>query len=169
MQSDNSTLKNGYWLGCFSAMASPCELLMEVDKKALAQKLLDTIQAETLRIEQKFSRYRDDNIIYQINHSKSQATTVDEETARLIDFATELYEMSEGLVDITSDALRQAWVFDGSDTIPEKVAVDALMSKVGWQKVKWGDGIIQLQDGMEIDLGGIGKEYAVDRCVQMLF
>lgn len=161
------TFKNGYWLGSFSAMASPCELLMEIEEKALAKNILDTIQAETLRIEQKFSRYRDDNIIYQINHSKNQPITVDEETARLIDFATELYEMSEGLFDITSGVLRQAWVFDGSDNIPEKEDVDALMSKVGWQKVKWDNGIIQLQDGMEIDLGGIGKEYAVDRCVQL--
>ena len=168
MQSDNLTFKNGYWLGCFSAMASPCELLIEVEEKALAQKILDTIQTETLRIEQKFSRYRDDNIIYQINHSKNQAITVDEETARLIEFATELYEMSEGLFDITSGVLRQAWVFDGSDNIPEKEAVDALMSKVGWQKVKWDSRIIQLQYGMEIDLGGIGKEYAVDRCVQLV-
>lgn len=165
MQAESLSFKNDYWHGSFSAMASPCEILMEVDEEALAQKILNVVQAEALRIEQKFSRYRDDNIIYQINHSQNRPVSVDQETARLIDFATELYQMSDGLFDITSGVLRQAWVFDCSDNIPEREAVNALLSRVGWKKVKWENGIIRLREAMEIDLGGIGKEYAVDRCV----
>ena len=168
VKTNTLSFENDYWLGSFFAMASPCEILMEVEDEALAKKILDKVQAETLRIEQKFSRYRDDNIIYQINHSNNQLIRVDEETSRLINFATELYQMSDGLFDITSGVLRQAWVFDGSDNVPEEAVVNALLSKVGWSKVIWKEDVIQLQDGMEIDLGGIGKEYAVDRCVQLV-
>lgn len=162
------TREDGYWKGCFSAMASPCEVLMEVDDKALAQKMLDTVSAEAYRIEQKFSRYRDDNIIHKINHSNSLPVSIDEETARLIDFADELYQMSEALFDITSGVLRQAWKFDGSDNIPENEVVEALLVRIGWKKVKWDHENIELRPGMEIDLGGIGKEYAVDRCVLLI-
>jgi len=159
------TREDAYWKGSFSAMASPCEVLMEVDDNGLAQEILDTVCAEACRIEQKFSRYRDDNIIHQINHSNSRPVSVDEETARLIDFADELYQMSDGLFDITSGVLRRVWKFDGSDNIPANEAVDALLSTISWEKVKWDHEVIELCPGMEIDLGGIGKEYAVDRCV----
>lgn len=148
-------------------MASPCEVLMDVDDKALAAKILQQVSEEAFRIEHKFSRYRDDNIIYQVNHADGKPVSIDDETARLLDFADELYRLSEGLFDITSGVLRRAWTFDGSDRLPAAESVSALLGIIGWQKVRWDRPLLTLQTGMEIDLGGIGKEYAVDRCVQI--
>lgn len=156
------------WRGCFSAMASPCEVLMEVDSEKLAAQVLDAVASEAARIEAKFSRYRDDNIIHTINTAAGKTVEVDDETARLIDFADQLFQMSDGLFDITSGVLRQLWRFDGSDRIPDKSAVNTMLDQVGWQKVEWKDNQIRLDRGMEIDLGGIGKEYAVDRCIQQV-
>ena len=159
--------ESGCWHGHFKAMASPCEVLMEVADKKLAASILEAVQTEAQRIEQKFSRYRDDNIIYKINNANGTAVEVDEETARLIDFSNQLTEMSEGLFDITSGVLRKVWKFDGGDNVPKASAVEAMLSKVGWSKVQWQDKTITMPAGMEIDLGGVGKEYAVDRCVQI--
>ena len=159
--------ESGCWHGHFKAMASPCEVLMEVADENLAEKILEAVMAEAQRIEQKFSRYRDDNIIYQINNANCAAVKVDEETARLIDFSNQLTAMSEGLFDITSGVLRKVWKFDGSNNVPEASEVKAMLENVGWSKVTWQDQIIQIPSGMEIDLGGVGKEYAVDRCVQI--
>lgn len=75
--------------------------------------------------------------------------------------------MSEGLFDITCGVLRKVWKFDGSDRVPEASAVNAVLQHVGWSKVQWKNRRLQMPAGMEIDLGGIGKEYAVDRCVQI--
>ena len=155
------------WRGGFHAMASPCEVLMEVDDEQLARKLLEAIKTEALRIEHKFSRYRDDNIIYKINNSAGASVSVDEETARLIDFADELYRLSEGLFDVTSGVLRRVWKFDGSDNVPSQDDINAVLEHIGWQKVQRQENSLSLSAGMEIDLGGIGKEYAVDRCVQI--
>jgi thiamine biosynthesis lipoprotein len=155
------------WRGRFSAMASPCEVLMEVDDEGLAKKILDAVSDEAIRIEHKFSRYRDDNKIFEINNAAGKTVVVDEETARLIDFSVELYSLSEGLFDITSGVLREVWKFDGSDNVPEPSAVERVLARVGWQKAQWHDQELTLEDGMEIDLGGVGKEYAVDRCVQI--
>ena len=91
---------------------------------------------------------------------------VDDETARLIDFADQLYQMSDGLFDITSGVLRQVWRFDGSDRVSNDSAVNKILDRVGWHKVVWKDSQLRLDRDMEIDLGGIGKEYAVDRCIQ---
>jgi thiamine biosynthesis lipoprotein len=60
------------------------------------------------------------------------------------------------------------WRFDGSDRVPEAAAVRALMPLVGWERVSWRRPRLALQAGMEIDLGGIGKEYAVDRAAGLL-
>lgn len=158
----------GFLRGCFTAMASPCEVLMEVDDRSLALRILDVVSAEAQRIELKFSRYRSDNVIFDINNAAGKTITVDEETARLIDFSTELYAMSGGLFDITSGVLRRVWRFDGSDRVPSHSAVDSVLFDVGWHKVKWDGRQITMPPGMEVDLGGVGKEYAVDRCVQLV-
>lgn len=149
------------------AMACPCDVLMEVEEQSLAQEVLNAVADEAWRIEDKFSRYQTDNIIHKINNAHGEAVPVDEETGRLLDFANELYEISEGLFDVTSGVLRQVWTFDGSDNLPEEKDVKRILKKIGWQKVVWQEGTITLPEGMEIDLGGIGKEYAVDRCVQI--
>lgn len=162
------TRENGYWRGEFSAMASPCEVLMEMDSEESAQSTLQAVADEAWRIEQKFSRYQDDNIIHQINTASGKAVSVDDETARLIDFADQLFQMSDGLFDITSGVLRRVWCFDGSDRLANKKTVKQILEHVGWQRCRWRDNQLTLKSGMEIDLGGIGKEYAVDRCLQIV-
>jgi thiamine biosynthesis lipoprotein len=157
-----------HWLGEFSAMASPCQLLLEGGDRITAQRLTEMIQFEAKRIERKFSRYRDDNIVYAINHANGEPVSVDEETTLLLDFADQCYALSDGMFDVTSGILRQVWRFDGGEQLPSHAEVQALISKIGWQRVSWASPQIQLAPGMEIDLGGIGKEYAVDQCFGIL-
>jgi thiamine biosynthesis lipoprotein len=146
-------------------MASPCELLLEVPSQSLAKSLSEAVATEAWRIEDKFSRYRDGNIVHRINNAGGKPVEVDDETARLLDFAATLYGLSDGLFDITSGVLREAWVFDGSDRVPDRETVSRILERVGWQRADWRAPVLVLQPGMEIDLGGVGKEYAVDRCI----
>ena len=168
MQNPSLEKAKGYWIGRFKAMASPCEILLEVKKAGEARQLVQLASEEALRVERKFSRYRQDNLIYQINQAQGQPVKVDTETAFLLDYAQQCYEMSEGLFDITSGVLREIWHFDGSDHIPATAAVAVLLPRVGWNKLKWQRPFLTVPAGMEIDLGGIGKEYAVDRTAQQL-
>ena len=141
---------------------------METDNRKLAMQLTRIAWKEASRIENKFSRYRDDNIVYRINHADGSEIKVDNETADLLDYAQVCYQISNGLFDITSGVLREIWHFDGSDKLPERMAVNQVKERIGWEKINWVRPILQLQPGMEIDLGGIGKEYAVDRVTQLL-
>ena len=156
------------WLGRFRAMGSPCELVCETPRRSLALALAERVAAEAWRIEDKFSRYLDTNIVHRINSAGGQAVEVDGEMAHLLDFAHTLYELSDGRFDITSGVLREAWNFDGSDRVPSQARIDAALERVGWHRVSWRNPLLQMPAAMEIDLGGIGKEYAVDRCAELI-
>lgn len=145
-------------------MGSPCEVLLDANGRKPCEEVARAVAAEAWRIEDRFSRYLDGNVIHKINTASGDAIDVDDETANLLDFATTLYELSDGRFDITSGVLREVWKFDGSDRVPDTAAIEATLGRVGWQHVRWQRPTLVLAPGMEIDLGGVGKEYAVDRC-----
>lgn len=157
-----------YFAMKFRAMASPCEILIETASRKEARRLGKIARDEALRIEAAFSRYRDDNIVHRINHSGGAPVEVDSETANLLDFADQCFALSDGLFDITSGVLGRVWQFDGSNKIPRESDVLSLLPLVGWEKVSWQAPRFILPNGMQIDFGGIGKEYAVDRVVNLL-
>ncbi len=148
-------------------MGSPCEVLCETPRRALAVEITRGIAAEAWRIEDKFSRYITGSVIDRINTANGRPVEVDEETAGLIEFAKTLYGLSERRFDITSGVLRKVWRFDGTDAVPTPAAIRAVLPKLGWHRVEWRPPTLLLPAGMEIDLGGIGKEYAVDRCASI--
>lgn len=154
------------WRGRFAAMASPCECLVRDVSERQARQVAECVAEEAWRIEHKYSRYRNDNLIAAINAGDAQWVSVDEETERLLGFVDQCWQLSDGAFDITSGVLRRAWRFDGSDQLPAPEQVEALLPLVGWRKVERQPGQIRLQTGMELDLGGIGKEYAVDCAFQ---
>jgi len=158
----------GVWIGRFAAMASPCEVQLELADAAQAAALARAVAAEALRIEAKYSRYRADSAIARINAAAGAPFAVDAETAGLLDLAARCHALSEGRFDVTAGVLRRAWRFDGSDRLPSRAQVKALLPLVGWQKLRWEPPRLTLPAGMEIDLGGLGKEYAVDRCVALI-
>ena len=154
---------------CFTAMASPCEVLLPSTTAPTAALELGALVAqEAWRVEKKFSRYRSDSVTAWIHENRGTTIEVDRETASLIDFAGRCFELSGGLFDVTSGVLRYAWKFDGSDRIPEPAAVARLLPRVGFNKLQWRSPRLLLPDGMELDFGGIGKEYAVDRAYDSL-
>ncbi len=159
--------RGDYLVGSFTAMASPCELLMDTVDLALGQSLTELAWRECQRIEAKFSRYKPDNLMAKLNASNGKPVSLDAETHSLLSFAQTCFELSEGMFDITSGVLRRAWTFDGSDRLAEANAVEALLPLIGWNKVTLDNHSLTLQPGMELDLGGIGKEYAVDRVSQL--
>jgi thiamine biosynthesis lipoprotein len=157
----------------FRAMA--CENSIELFAKTFehAEAAAHAAIKEVRRIEQKYSRYREDSVVAGINQASCDGsgaawTQIDDETSQLLDFAESCFQQSGGLFDITSGVLRRAWDFK-SGQLPTKQAIETLMPLVGWQKVNRKPNAIQLtRSGMEIDFGGFGKEYAADRAAAVL-
>jgi thiamine biosynthesis lipoprotein len=149
----------------FRAMASPCEVRVDSADGELTRRLGEIAEAEALRIEAKYSRYRSDSALSNINTSGGLPVEVDDETAILLDYAANCHRLSEGRFDITSGVLRRVWKFDGSDRTPTAAEIKAVLPLVGWGKVTWRRPFLTLPAGMEIDFGGLGKEYAVDAAI----
>ncbi|MCF8154538.1 MAG: FAD:protein FMN transferase [Rhodoferax sp.] len=154
----------------FRAMASPCSIQMDgQDEHTMRQAATEAI-GEVQRIEHKYSRYREDSIVSRINQSSTTGgqVAVDGETTELLGFAHALWLMSDGLFDITSGVLRQAWDFRAA-RLPEPAKLQSTLEKVGWNKVERSGSTVRLtQPGMELDFGGFGKEYAADRAAAVL-
>lgn len=159
----------GHWRIRFQAMASPCDCLLDINAdQAEVTQLGQIVADEAWRIEQKYSRYRDDSVIARIHAAAGQGVELDAETVRLLDYAAQCYQLSDGLFDITSGILRHLWRFDGSGHVPKAKQIKQTLQRIGWNKLAWQAPLLQLPENMELDFGGFGKEYAVDRVASLL-
>lgn len=146
-------------------LGGPCAIHVYAADAARATQVLQAADAELLRIETRYSRYRPDSIISRINASAGdgRGVEVDDETAALLDYADAAHRESEGRFDITSGVLRRAWDFREA-RLPSDEDLALLLPLVGWSRVEWRRPRVMLpQAGMQLDFGGFGKEYAVDR------
>ena len=150
-------------------MGSPCSIQFYAAHAEQAQQVIQLVKNDVYRLEARFSRYREDSFLSEINRVAAHAGSieVDPETAGLLDYAATCYQQSEGLFDVTSGILRQAWNFK-SNTIPDSGVIESLLEKIGWEKVNWrAPKLTFTVAGMEIDLGGVVKEYATDRAASL--
>jgi len=150
----------------FRAMAAVHELILWTDERRRANRVARAAIADVLRIEAKFSRYRDDSVTTSINRAAGLAqVAIDGETAALLRYADRCHRLSNGAFDISSGVLRRAWDFRRRPPlVPTSDEIAAALAHVGWDRVEWNDAHVRLPNpGMELDFGGIGKEYAADR------
>lgn len=153
----------------FKAMGTPCELQLYASTASEARRVSQVVQADIERLEARYSRYRDTSFLSEINRVAASGgeITVDPETARLLDYAHTCFLESGGLFDITSGILRQAWNFR-ADALPSAEQIQSLLDRIGWQRLQWDSAVLRFPlAGMEIDLGGVVKEYAVDRAATL--
>lgn len=154
----------------FVAMGGPCRLRIDSGDKVLVAQAVTAAVTEVERLEAKYSRYREGSLLSIINRAagKSDYTPVDPETAGLLDYADTLWRESNGLFDLTSGILRQAWDFK-SGQLPHPSELEPLLNHVGWEKVLRRDDSISLPyTGMELDFGGCVKEYTCDSAAAVL-
>jgi len=150
----------------FRAMAAEHEIQLAAADGARARQAAAAAIADVRRIEAKYSRYRADSVTTRINRAAGAASVmIDAETAALLRYADRCHAQSGGLFDITSGVLRRVWDFRRDPpSVPAQAEIEAAVALIGWPDVEWNAHSIRLpRAGMEIDFGGIGKEYAADR------
>jgi thiamine biosynthesis lipoprotein len=147
-------------------MAAENELQLWADREEQARPIAEAAIADALRIEAKYSRYLDDSITTRINRGAGgRDVEIDPETSALLRYADTCHRLSGGVFDITSGVLRRVWDFrTETPRLPGDAEIADAIALIGWTRVEWSDRAIRLPSrGMEIDFGGIGKEYAADR------
>lgn len=148
----------------FHAMGSPCSVQFYADSALKAESVYQLVKNHITQIEYRYSRYRDDSFISEINRLAGSGvkTLLDPETVALLQYAEQCYQESKQLFDVTSGVLRQLWHINKTE-LPSKDEIQAILPLIGWKKVQWNEESIYLPlIGMQLDFGGIVKEYAAD-------
>jgi thiamine biosynthesis lipoprotein len=153
----------------FAAMGCPCEVQLFTESAEHAARAAERAIADVRRLDARYSRYRPDSFMSEVNRAAEAGgeLSVDPETGSLLDYADACHRASDGLFDVTSGVLRRAWRFE-SGSLPSAALLESLLPKVGWHSVRWKRPVLAFPvRGMELDLDGIVKEYAVDRAVAL--
>ncbi len=157
-----SHINEGYRVN-FRSMASPCELLIKSSSIERVKLMAEYAVTETDRIEKKYSRFIKGNHLYQINESVDCWQMLDGETSALIRFAKQCFDLSDGMFDITAGSVLKLWGFHQGAVIPSSKDIFQALKCVGFQRLKQKENHIFIPEGLSLDFGGIGKEYACDR------
>lgn len=130
------------------------------DGESLAQQCENEINA----LESVLSRTREDTDIAKLNAADGAPVTLSAEGAKLLSTALDLSAATNGAYDPTVAPLTDLWGI-GTDNarVPAQSEIDEALTHVGYQNVKLlGNNQVQLLNGAQVDLGGIGKGYAGD-------
>ncbi len=153
----------------FKAMGTDVELLLDAEPGERADRALDRAEREFERLEQTMSRFRDDSELSRLNRDGA-LDDASRDLVRVVELALEAREATGGRFDPT---VHDAVVAAGYDRTFDAMAPDAATAHDA-PPARCGGGIhvdgkrITLEPGSRLDLGGIGKGYAVDRVAELL-
>ena len=144
-------------------MGSPCEIQVHLDSDVDSGVFFKTMLVEIERLEQKYSRFRQDSFLSHINSdaAKGLSTKLDKETISILEHASACFQQSNELFDITAGALNKIWDFNKKQVPTDSEIANALLL-TGFEKLSWDNSSLKMPVGMELDLGGVVKEYAAD-------
>ncbi len=154
----------------FRAMSTECRVHLHGVTPAVAAAFLGEVVPWVAAFEARYSRFIPDSLIGGINAAAGERwVEIDPETERLFTLCHELAFFTCGAFDPTALPLIRLWNWKAQPPVaPSADAIRAAQELVGWHKVQRRPGGIFLpRAGMCLDLGGIGKEYAVDMVVGM--
>jgi thiamine biosynthesis lipoprotein len=154
------------------AMATTFELIVPFDNPdatALAEgafELLDTLEAQ-------LTVYRDSSEVSRLNaRAATRAVRVEARLFALLQLAQRIHAETGGAYDISAGALIKAWgFFRGPRRVPSEPERKEALARVGMEKVLLDPESRNVRyrcRGLEINLGSIGKGYALDRMIEML-
>ncbi|MCD7865312.1 MAG: FAD:protein FMN transferase [Clostridiales bacterium] len=139
-----------------------------------AQAAVEAGVAEIERLDALLSTGDSDSEIYALN--AAGGGELSEETAYLIERSLEVYESTGGLYDISIYPVMDLWGFTGSDesafAVPDESVLEETLALVDAGKLTLtenedGTVVLSMEEGMQIDLGGIVKGYADDRIAEI--
>jgi thiamine biosynthesis lipoprotein len=155
----------------FQAMNTLCRVHFRTTSASLARQLKNEVLQWVSWFEARYSRFIPDSLIGRISAAAGKTwVDVDPETDALFNLCQEMIFFTRGVFDPTSLPLIRLWNWKANPPVlPDTAAIEAARELVGWRRIQRKPGSIFLpREGMCLDLGGIGKEYAVDRVLTLV-
>ena len=144
------------------AMDTFMTLSVYAQSPAAGEALLEEAAGEIRRLEGLLSVTDPGSEIYQVNHGG--AVSLSEPVRELLEKALELCRETGGALDITVYPAVRAWGFTtGEYRVPEEAELSALVERVGYGRVALDGDRLALPEGVELDLGSVGKGWTGDR------
>jgi thiamine biosynthesis lipoprotein len=152
-------------------MGTRITVQLRADDAAKGSAAIDAVMAEMRRIDTLMSHYKPDSELSQINlHAAEAPVQVDRELFDLLKLSLHFSEITEGAFDITYAGVGH--LYDYRRHIrPTEAEIQAALPTVNWRNLILDPDKLTVKfamPGMRIDVGGIGKGYAVDRCIGIL-
>jgi FAD:protein FMN transferase len=148
-------------------MGTRCYVQLWADDPLKGDEAIDAVMEELRRIDNLMSHYKPESQLSQINEEPVQ---VDKELFDLIKLSTYYSRVTEGAFDITYASV--GYLYDYRRHVhPTEAQIRAALPAVNWRNMLLDEEHHTVRfehPGMRIDLGGIGKGYAVDRGVEIL-
>ena len=134
---------------------------------------VETALEEARRLDRLLSNYRPESEWSAVNRGAAAGgVTVSQEMYDLLAACVRYSEQSEGTFDITVGPLMRVWGFyKGSGRIPHRSELRAALARTGYKNLslQTTTRTVRFKNaGLELDPGGIGKGYAVDRMATIL-
>jgi thiamine biosynthesis lipoprotein len=154
----------------FRALGTECRVEFRASLRRAAVSFRDEAFRWVCDFERKYSRFLPDSLISEINRQAGNGwVETDAELESMLSLCGWFYWNTGGAFDPTTLPLTALWNHEmKQQCIPTDAQVQEALALTGWQKVQRESGRVFLpQKGMALDLGGIGKEYAVDRVFEL--
>ncbi|MHB1675146.1 MAG: FAD:protein FMN transferase [Acidobacteriaceae bacterium] len=171
----DTTMNPGPQLYCTThpAMGTEYSLYLYAPSSEDAEAIAKPVFEEVDRVDGLLSNYQPGSELSRINREAFQHdVTTDPETFRFLETCMAWSERSRGAFDISVGKLMKVWKFFGaSGAVPSPEEIAAARNDVGWEKIRLDPEqrtVRFLAAGIELDPGGVGKGYAVDRAVRVL-
>ncbi|MGQ9915904.1 MAG: FAD:protein FMN transferase, partial [Bryobacteraceae bacterium] len=156
----------------FDAMGTTYTVVAYGEDRFALDSAIEETYEEVRRLDRMLSNYRQDSEWSLVNHeAPRRPVQVSEELFDLLDRCLEYSRRSEGAFDITVGPLMKLWGFyRGEGRVPHRAEIRAALRRIGWRNIELDARArtVRFTAPVEIDPGGIGKGYAVDRMVALL-
>jgi len=156
-----------------NAMACEFELLLNLHQyeQAAASALASFAILDS--IEDQMSIYREASELSVVNRiAAKRPYSVDERLFAILQLAQEISAATHGAFDITAGPLSRLWGFHKRQgSVPDRAAIDAALANVGMQHLQLDPATKRVRfaiDELKLDLGGIGKGFAIDLAAESL-
>lgn len=151
------------------AMGTTCRVLFSAQSRAVAERLYSDIAGWLQAFETRYSRFIETSLICRINAAAGlHSVEIDDDLISIFKLCDWFHWTSRGLFDPTLLPLAQLWDYHSdSPTVPRREDIEAARALIDWKSVERdGSRAFLPREGMALDIGGIGKEYAVDRVIE---
>src|SRR5215468_10580257 len=152
-------------------MGTRCYVEVWAEDPEKGNDAIDAVMAELRRIDDLMSHYKPESELSQINqYANQRPVQVDKELFDLIKLSTHFSQITEGAFDITYASVGYLYNYP-KHIHPSDAQIKAKLPAVNWRNLLLDEEHHSVRfehPGMRIDLGGIGKGYAVDRGIEIL-